>query len=125
MNALDAIKQSSTKDALLLIIDDPVAKKVLFAWTNLYPAYTDFDSANMTLKEILDKAWSTTLDFEQLSRIAGLPRRTVEEKIIQLARARLIFPDGTASPFALKVIEAEISGKVRKFIGGKKAAEEK
>jgi hypothetical protein len=139
MKALDMLKNSASKDALILIIDDESAKKVLFAWTNLFPSFTDFDTFNhrpdgdlgpinieMPLPEVIDRAWQgiTEEQYEKLARIAGLPRRTVEDKVMQLSRARLIFPDGTASEYALKMIEAEIAGKARKLLGRQTKREE-
>lgn len=126
MKALEMLKANSTKDALILILEDAIAKKVLFAWTNLFPQFVDFDAEGLSLADVLNKAWNempSDKQLDTLARIAGLPRRTVEEKVIQLSRARLIFPDGSAAELALKMIEAEISAKVRKLVGPKKKEE--
>lgn len=126
MKGLEFLKANANRDALILIVEDAIAKKVIFAWTNLFPKYEDFEADGMALPDVLRIAWNgpTPEELDTLSRIAGLPRRTVEEKVIQLSRARLIFPDGSASDLALKVIEAEISAKLRKMVGPQKKKEE-
>jgi len=121
MKAFEALKASSPKNAVSLIMDDESAKRVIVAWTNAFPAHKeDFDvPEGATIPEILLAAWATPIDYEKIGQIAGLPAKTVEVKIRQLASLRLIYPDGTAANLAMQIIEAETAAQVRKYLGRK------
>lgn len=119
--AFEALKASTPKNAVSLIMDDESAKRVIIAWTNSFPGHVaDFEvKPEDTITDIIKMAWGCPIDYEALSRIAGLPAKTVEVKISQLSALRLIYPDGTASNLALQIIEAETTAKVRKYLGRK------
>jgi hypothetical protein len=52
------------------------------------------------------------VDLYRLSELAGVPYHAVLEKWPRLREANLVYPDGSISESALKVIRSEIAGKL-------------
>ena len=119
MMALEALRKAERRDALALMIDDPAAKRILVAWTYLKPPYVDFGVPDaMQMDEVRDIAWGRIrANYKLLGRMANVPYRLVREKFDTLRLAGLVYPDGTASDLALRVIGNEVAASVSRAAG--------
>jgi len=111
--ALDLLKMRDYRGGALLIAGDPMAKKLLAAWavtpliwippTSEAPADTDHNG-------LWDWIWEDTeIDLDLLSRRSGVPYSFMEPKLTILVASRLIFPDGTISDFAEKILASDVA----------------
>lgn len=112
MNALEWVKQQlNSPEAILLVVDNKPAKDVLLAWTYYRPfPFTDpLHHKNDDPEQVLIKLWSYVqpVDFERLGMISGMPASVAERIFWQLTNCRLIWPDGTISDDARKLLTTE------------------
>lgn len=120
MNALEAIKlELSAVEAVILIVDDPLAQKVLVGWS-LYrpPPFPDAPlKKNETSESALRRLWEAVgaIDFTRLALLSGVPASKAERSFERLRAANLLWPDGTVMSNALTIIRGRSNAILRSF----------
>jgi hypothetical protein len=119
MDAIDALmvfKAADIPEGATLVADDVPALKVLAAW-RLCPLSAEFPSGAAPDNEAdrWDWLWQNVEpNYEMLSDRSGVqPESFVADKVLVLQTARLIFPDGTISGMASKILAARIASELR------------
>lgn len=109
MNLVEALRRAEPEEALFLLRDDIDAQKVFVAWSMYCPRWVTRDLPDADVMNPLDLvklAWgSSNVDYAFLATLAGIPEATVSDKLTKLANIRLIFPDGSVSERALRMIK--------------------
>lgn len=122
--AIEAIKESENLQVLMLIMDDPDAKLMLAAWT-VYPIEKLPSSLlrplekNETPLSAYWRLWKDCaglVDVEKLSRISGIPFQSTLIIFDRLKIARMVYPDGTINLNALKILQTEVGGYLRRYV---------
>ncbi len=117
--ALTEIKETENREALLFLLDDLDAKKVLVAWTLYRPVFRD--RARVKKESIVEAYWalweeSDEVDIARLSNVAGVPYQTTLVCFERFKHARLIYPDGTISESALQIVRAEVGSYIKNLL---------
>ncbi len=114
MKSLDAIKASlETREALILIMNDAEAKRVMVAWTIYAPSFADPEfNPKLDLRKQLARLWEEagTIDIDRLAQIAGVPVTRAGRTFVRLKVANLIWPDGSMAREARKIILGDVGG---------------
>lgn len=118
-SALEAVKSTEMRETLLLVMDDPDAKKLLVAWTLYKPTFREVP---LLKDETLDLAWTRLwdsigyLNFNKLSQLAGVPYQTTILTFSRLRDCRLIYPDGTINKHAHAIIATEVTNYLKPIL---------
>lgn len=113
MSILAAAKSALTStDALVFVIDDILAEKVLIAWT-FYPITTFKDSTlrkGETLRAGLSRLWDElgAIDFDELASTAGVPVTKTQRIFKRLKTTLLVWPDGSIIPLAHTIVNRKV-----------------
>ena len=118
-SAIAEIKEVENREALLFLLDDLDAKKVLVAWTLYRPEFRD--RARGKKESVLEAFWnlwdeSEPVDFARLSKVAGVPYQTTLVSFERFRHARLVYPDGTISESALNIVRAEVGSYIKNLL---------
>ncbi len=117
MNALSILKSDlQMQEALILVMNDVVAKKVAVAWKIYEPSFTDSEyRSKEDNRTQLDRLWEGIgpIDMSRLSEIAGVPMTRTVKAFARLKAARLIWPDGSMSMEVRKIIAGDVGLKYR------------
>ena len=105
----------------MLVMEDNDAKKVMIAWKKYRPLFNDRPikkGARVDIDQLWQEAWDSLgeIDFLKLSRNAGVPFKTTVDAWHRLVDCRLIYPDGTISPNASRLLNAEVGHYLRPYI---------
>jgi len=123
---LEAMKAKGQVMDVLPILDDDMAQKVLIAWTRIIVTRNkttgstppECETASGTENAAWNWLWSgVEYDANDLAAVAGIHIQMVKPKVDQLKGNRLIFPDGTISEFAVKVLTAKTHEAIRQMKG--------
>ncbi len=93
-------------------MDDAVAKKTAVAWKIYRPTFKEPSAkAGEDEHTMIARFWEGVgpIDFDRLANIAGLPVTKVTKAFARLRAANLIWPDGSMSDEARKIIVGEIN----------------
>ncbi len=103
-------KKFEREDAVVLVMNDLDALKVMEAWIIKHPPLTDRPlKKNEDPQDALAALWEQVIpDFIEISRIAKLPMNTAVEIFARLRVSRLIYPDGTAHKNAFDALKGEL-----------------
>ncbi len=108
--ALEYVKAKLNKDeSVNLVLDDEEAKKVLSAWRVLPIAVKDFNVRDTVEPlAVLATLWThAAFKMEELSVLSTVPETRLLMIFNRLRAAYLIWPDGSISDLALKVLNAD------------------
>lgn len=112
MSDLDAFKTTEPSETLFLVSDDAQAKKLLSVWPYLWkhaPSYPKGPPPE-DMNERWLWLWSLVQpDFEAMAERSGLPKYAVKEKFEVLKAGRLVYPDGTVSQWATRMLRTEVA----------------
>lgn len=112
MTVLDVIKSLEGGSALILVMKDEQAKKVLAAWTRYRPKCSDGPLENgETIENAFARLWAQLpeIDYEKLSDWSGVPMSTTIQIFHRLRDTEIIYPDGTVTKDAYDLLEGEKS----------------
>ncbi len=115
MTALEITKSVEQYESLILIMDDLDAQKLMAAWQLYRPAFTDRAvRKGETVDDLWEKLWESVepIQYKKLSDDSGVPYATVCVLFRRLMNARLIYPDGTISPNAKKLLTTAVGGNI-------------
>ena len=107
---LAVFRSLETNEDALVILNDYDACRVLVAWTKTDQTWTRPRTAPPEPKHgqlAARWAWIVSgwdIDVEKVSRLAGLPQTVVHEKMEMLVGNRLVYPDGSTSGPAHKML---------------------
>lgn len=114
MSELDVFKNNEPGDTIYVVTDDVEAKKLLAMWPFLwkhnptYPKGTPPDDTN----DRWEWVWQNIHpDADVMAARSGVPKHTVLEKFELLKCAHLIYPDGTTSQWAQRLLRTEMSNR--------------
>lgn len=121
MSSLAVIKQALQRpEALILVMNDFLAKKVSVAWELYQPEPAFVETAprkGETSRKTLERYWQElNPDLNELAAIAGLPVTRVMKIFKQLRAAYIIWPDGTISHDVQATIIGERNAYVRSLM---------
>lgn len=116
MNAIELLKNQKRPELLYLLMRDVEAKRVLVAWTiygHVDPKRNDIDDDSQ-FEKMVEATWfqTTSVNPHRLANLAGLSVGMAEKKHDLLKELGLIYPDGTASDDAVKIIRAEVEAQL-------------
>jgi hypothetical protein len=105
---LEGFRATEEPCAVMLVADDPLARRVLAAWVH-YPAVAVVPDEDPPADERARWRWAwepswEALDLEELARAVGLPAAELESKLHVMINARLMYPDGTIAKLARSVL---------------------
>ncbi len=113
MSSLPVLKLAlRSQESIILIMNDGVAKRVAVAWKIYRPTFKEpATKAGEDVYATIERFWSSLnpINFDRLGEIAGLPVTKVVKAFARLRAANLIWPDGTMSEEARKIIVGEIN----------------
>ncbi len=111
---LERFRAQESALAVAMIFDDPLARKVLTAWTTFAKVPT-WAAPNDKPPEDERALWTwiwlrswETLDLESFAMAVGTTPELVEQKLHMLINARLLYPDGTISKLAEGAIRMQV-----------------
>jgi len=116
---LEAMKAKGQVMDVLPILDDDMAQRVLIAWPRITitrtPTSDPMPEGDNTIWHWL---WlGIDYNAEELAAVVGFQSKRVRLKVDQLKGNRLIFPDGTISEYAEKVLTAKTHEAIRQMKG--------
>lgn len=119
MTAIEKLKATAHDESLLLMLSNPDAKLVAVGWEHYHPAFEDFDvPEDASVSQVLGQAWErVTVDYELLAQLSLVGERIAEWVFPMLQNAQIVFPDGSISDLARRVLRAEVAGFVKKAAG--------
>ncbi len=113
MSSLAIIKLAlRSQESIILIMNDDIAKRVAVAWKIYRPDFKErAGKSKEDAYEGIARLWNGIgqVDFDRLAMIAGLPVTKVAKAFGRLRAANIIWPDGTMSEEARKIIVGEIN----------------
>lgn len=118
-SAIAYFKERESAEAILLVIDNHDAKKVLVAWT-MYPL--EYNETTIGKNESDAEAWERIwyyvypIHHEKIARIAGVPYSSTLQAWNMLRTCRLIYPDGTISKNCQAIIATEVKSYLRAIL---------
>lgn len=111
MTALELIKTKLAKfESVIVVMKDDEAKKVIGAWISYGQKCSDFVvSPTADPRVTAERLWEEAepIDLDQLSLISGVPATRAGRIFERLRICSLIFPDGTISDGASRLIYGE------------------
>ncbi len=116
---LEFMKAQSQVMDVLPILEDDMAQKVLIAWPRLAISRTPPADP---LPEGSNAAWrwlwqGVEFDANELAGVAGIHIQMVHSKVEQLKGNHLIYPDGSMSDMAVKLLNAKTTSHLRELKG--------
>jgi hypothetical protein len=127
LKALDVVKANlKNAEALILIMNDVVAKKVMVAWRIYGPEFADPEfNSKLDLRVQLARLWEGVgpIDMNRLAEIAGVPMTRAVKAFARLRAAHLIWPDGSSTEDARRIVIADVQGYVRPLMPRAPAAD--
>jgi hypothetical protein len=115
MTALELIKSIEQYESLILVIDDLDAQKVMAAWQIYHPPFKDRPiRKGETASDIWLSLWNSIepIQFKLVSDDSGVPFASVCVLFRRLQNAHLIYPDGTISPNAKKLLTTAVGSNI-------------
>lgn len=113
MSSLPVLKLAlRSQEAIILIMNDVVAKRTAVAWKIYRPDFKEpAGKAGESVYDSIERLWDSLgeIDFDRLAEIAGLPVTKVAKAFARLRAANLIWPDGSMSEEARKIIVGDIN----------------
>jgi len=113
MSSLPILKLAlRSQESLILIMNDVMAKRVAVAWKIYRPAFKEpAAKSGEDAYDSIARFWEGVgaINFDRLAEIAGLPVTKVTKAFARLKAANLIWPDGTMSDEARKIIVGDIN----------------
>lgn len=115
--ALEAMKQKEQVTDALPIADDDLAQRVLVAWPRISIHVSPPDSMPpVPTNETWRWIWSgVTYDAQELAATAGIHLQMVRIKVDVLKGNHLIYPDGSISIYAAKLLAARMHQQLKQM----------
>lgn len=114
---LESIKAQSQVMDVLPILEDDMAQKVLIAWPRIGISRT---LPSSPLPDDTNAAWrwlwqGVEFDANELATIAGMHVQASSQKFEQIKGNHLIFPDGSMSDIAKKLLTDKTNARLREL----------
>jgi hypothetical protein len=120
MGTLAVLKNAlRNQEALILVMNDAVAKKVMVAWKIYGPTFADPEfKPRVELRAQLARLWEEVgpIDMDRLAEIAGVPATRAARAFARLKAAHLIWPDGSSSEEARRIVLGDVSAYIRPLV---------
>lgn len=118
MKFLELLKANEQPLPIYLILDDPIAKTLLSAWTLYAPQYIDRElPENGTIQEARKLVWDgVVVDYARLSELANMPMLSTMSQFNRLRDAGLVYPDGSIHATVYSILRAEINRYIREIV---------
>jgi hypothetical protein len=128
VTVLELAKSGEKAEAIFLVMEDYLAKKIMVAWTLCKTGFKDAQARKgETADEARERSWllGSPVDMVALSELADVPLLTTKDKFWRMQAAGIVYPDGSLHKIGYNLLRAEVGSYIRmiaprRAIGGVK-----